>query len=62
MLSGACRIRTVTVDVCRDALLRETLAANALRRADRYAPEAILPRLEGAYERVVSERTMRRNP
>jgi glycosyltransferase involved in cell wall biosynthesis len=42
--------------VCRDEQLRETLAANALRRADHYTPDAILPRFEAAYARVASLR------
>jgi glycosyltransferase involved in cell wall biosynthesis len=42
--------------VCRDEQLREALAANALRRAERYTPDAVLPRLEDAYERVLSVR------
>lgn len=36
-----------------DAGLREALAANAGRRAADYAPAAVLPRFEAAYERVV---------
>jgi glycosyltransferase involved in cell wall biosynthesis len=39
--------------ICRDGPLREVLAANALERANRYTPNAIMPRLEAAYERVV---------
>jgi glycosyltransferase involved in cell wall biosynthesis len=42
--------------LCRDAHLRETLAADALCSADRYTPAAVLPRLEGAYERVAAMR------
>jgi glycosyltransferase involved in cell wall biosynthesis len=38
--------------VCHDEQLRETLAANVHRRADLYAPDAILPRFEAAYDRV----------
>jgi glycosyltransferase involved in cell wall biosynthesis len=43
-------------EVCRDEQLRETLAANAVRRADRHTPDAVLPRFEAAYERVASAR------
>jgi glycosyltransferase involved in cell wall biosynthesis len=42
--------------ICRDAQLRETLAENALRRAGRYTPDAVVPRLEAVYERVASLR------
>jgi glycosyltransferase involved in cell wall biosynthesis len=40
--------------VCCDAQLRETLAANALRRSEDYTPDALLPRIEAAYDHVVS--------
>jgi glycosyltransferase involved in cell wall biosynthesis len=43
--------------VCRDEQLREALSGNALRRADHFTPDAVLPRLEGAYERVAAVRT-----
>lgn len=36
--------------ITRDDGLRETLAANAGRRANDFAPDAVLPRLEAAYE------------
>ncbi len=38
--------------ICGDEQLRDTLAANALRRADHYTPDAVLPRFEAAYNRV----------
>jgi glycosyltransferase involved in cell wall biosynthesis len=41
----------------RDDELRETLAANALRRADEYTPDAVLPRFEAAYARAAGMRT-----
>ena len=38
--------------VLTDADIREGLAANAPRRAAEYAPEAVIPRFEAAYDRV----------
>jgi glycosyltransferase involved in cell wall biosynthesis len=40
--------------ICRDRQLRETLAQHALGAAERYAPDAVLPPLEHAYERAVA--------
>lgn len=38
--------------IWRDRQLRAALAANALRRAGDYTPDAVLPRFEAAYDRV----------
>ena len=45
--------------IIEDDELRERLAANARRRADVYSADAVLPELEAAYERVVSDRSVR---
>ena len=42
-----------------DDELRAALAANAARRARAYAPEAVVPRVEAAYERIVALRAPR---
>ncbi|MEA2221388.1 MAG: hypothetical protein QOJ35_4014 [Solirubrobacteraceae bacterium] len=39
--------------------LRETLAANAVRRARAYRPEAVVPLFEAAYERILRSRQTR---
>lgn len=43
-----------------DGALRETLAGNAARRAQAFAPDAIVPRFESAYELVLGGATGRR--
>jgi glycosyltransferase involved in cell wall biosynthesis len=40
--------------VVRDVELRERLAANASRRAARFSPEAVVPRFEAVYQRLLT--------
>jgi hypothetical protein len=37
-----------------DAAFREALAGNARRRSEEYVPDAVVPRIEAAYERATS--------
>jgi glycosyltransferase involved in cell wall biosynthesis len=42
--------------LCRDPELRERMGHNALKRAELFSPDAVVPRFEAAYERALAAR------